>query len=227
VPGLAPQKAHAALLPVLEELSAQMEFVSDEALGFLTACPANLGAAVRTSLFCHLPGLALTGGMEDLASHAADAGFTIRGFWGEGSEVHGNTFQLTDGPGLSHHVSDMLSRIEGLGQEVIEREALARIQLQSERPALLKDRIARALAILQSCRALTGAETLALFSAIRLGLDIGFITGLTREDISLLSYKLGRYYLTWKWGDSGQPDARQVRRAELAREAFAAARFVG
>jgi len=227
VPGVAPRKAHENLLPALQELSSQLEFVSDNALGFLTACPANLGAAVRTSLFCHLPGLVLTGGIEDLVSHAADAGFTLRGFWGEASEVHGSMFQLTDGPGLSHQISDMLSRIESLGQEVIEREALARIALQTERPALLKDKIARALAILQVCRALTGAETLALFSAIRLGVDIGFIEGLSRETICLLTFELGRSYLTWTGESDGTPDQRQVRRAARAREVFSQARFTG
>jgi protein arginine kinase len=227
VPGVAPKTAYENLRPVLSELASQCEFVSDKSLGYLTACPANIGAAVRTSLFCHLPGLVLTNGIEDLVSHAADAGFTLRGFWGEASEVHGSMFQLTDGPGLSHQTSDMLSRIESLGQEVIEREALARIALQTERPALLKDKIARALAILQVCRALTGAETLSLFSAIRLGVDIGFIEGLPRETISMLTFELGRARMTWTGENDGTPDQRQVRRANRAREVFNQARFVG
>jgi protein arginine kinase len=227
VAGLNPHAAYDNLLPVLAELSDKLEFVSDKSLGFLTACPANLGAAVRTSLFCHLPGLVMTGGMEALASHAADAGFTVRGFWGEGSEVLGNTFQITDGPGLSLHVSDMLARIAALGQEIREREALARIDLQSQRPALLKDKIARALAVLQSCQVLSGSETMSLFSAMRLGLDIGFIEGLPRESISLLTYELGKAYLMWTGESDGTPDGRQIRRARRAREVFGSVRFVG
>jgi protein arginine kinase len=226
-PGLAPRLAYDNLLPILTQLSNAMDFAADEQLGFLTACPANLGAAVRTSLFCHLPALVLSDGMEALASHAADAGFTVRGFWGEGSEVLGNTFQFTDGPGLSHQVSDMLSRIESLGQEIMEREALARIDLQSHRPAILKDKIARALAILQSCRVLSGSETMALFSAIRLGLDIGFIEGLSRQTISMLTYELGRAYLMWSGGDDSEADGRLMRRAARAREVFNPVCFVG
>lgn len=227
VPGVAPRKAYENVRPVLDELSSHLTFAQHETLGYLTACPANVGAAVRTSLFCHLPGLVLTGGIENLVSHAADAGFTLRGFWGEASEVHGSMFQLTDGPGLSHQTSDMLLRIESLGQEVIEREALARIALQTERPALLKDKIARAVAILQSCRALSGGETLALFSAVRLGVDIGFVEGLERETISLLTYELGRAHLQWIGTSDGTPDQRQVLRADRAREVFRQARFVG
>ncbi len=227
VPGLAPQTAYDNLQPLLAQLSAQVEFAFDDTLGYLTACPANLGAAVRTSLFCHLPALVVSGGMEALASHTADAGFTVRGFWGEGSEVLGNTFQFTDGPGLSHQVSDMLSRIESLGQEIQEREALARIELQSQRPAVLKDKIARALAILQSCRILSDSETMALFSAMRLGVDIGFIDGLSRESISMLIFELGRANLMWTGEPDGTPDGRQIRRAARAREVFETVRFAG
>ncbi|HEY3295174.1 MAG TPA: hypothetical protein VGL38_07030 [bacterium] len=227
VPGLAPAKAFENLQPVLRQLSSALQFCADDNLGFLTACPANLGAAVRTSLFCHLPALVISGGMEALASHAADAEFTVRGFWGEGSEVLGNTFQFTDGPGLSHQVSDMLSRIESLGQVIMEHEALARIELQTQRPAVLKDRIARALGILQSCRVLSGSEILALFSAIRLGLDIGFVEGLKRETISMLTYDLGKSYLMWTGESDHNPDGRQMRRADRVREAFSDVRFVG
>ena len=227
VPGLAPEKAWENIKPVLEDLESQFAFIKDDALGFLTACPANIGSAVRASLFCHLPGLVATGGIEALASHVSDAGFTVRGFWGEGSEVLGNTFQFTDGPGLSHHASDSLSRIEILGHEVMEREAMARIELQSQRPALLKDKIARAVAVLQACRALSGGETMALFSVVRLGLDIGWIEGLDRETISLLTYELGQAHLKWRGYNDGIPDGRLIRRADRAREVFASARFVG
>lgn len=227
VPGLAPRQAWENVMPVVENLEQHFEFVKDDSLGYLTACPANIGAAVRTSLFCHLPALVATGGMESLASHVSDAGFTIRGFWGEGSEVLGNTFQFTDGPGLSHNVQDMLARIDILGQEIMEREAIARIELQSQRPALLKDKIARAVAILQSCRALSGGETMALISTIRLGLDIGFIEGLKRVTISMLTFDLGRGHLKWRGYDNGIPDGRLVERANRARAVFAEARFVG
>lgn len=227
VPGLAPSRAYENLQPVLHRLADTLEFSADEKLGFLCACPANLGAAVRTSLFCHLPALVLSGGMESLVSHAADAGFTVRGFWGEGSEVLGNTFQFTDGPGLSHQVSDMLSRIESLGQVIMEHEALARIELQTRRPLLLKDRIARTLATLQSCRVLSGSEILALFSAIRLGLDIGFIEGLRRETISMLTFDLGKSYLMWTGEKDHDPDGRQMRRANRVREIFSTVRFAG
>ena len=211
----------------MEELASSLTFDHDDDLGYLTACPANLGAAVRTSLFCHLPALVMTGGIESLASHVADAGFTVRGFWGEGSEVLGNTFQLTDGPGLSLQTSDMLSRIGSLGQEVIEREAIARIDLQTQKEIILKDKLARALAILQNCRVLSGGETLALFSAMRLGIDIGLIEGVSRKDISLLTFELGKGYLRLALEGGSSVEVRQTYRAGRVKEVFHKARMLG
>ena len=226
VPGLAPQAAYQHLAPIMDELAETLQFEHDNDLGYLTACPANLGAAVRTSLFCHLPGLVLTGNIESLASHVADAGFTVRGFWGEGSEILGNAFQLTDGPGLSLHTSDMLSRIESLGQEIIEREAIARIDLQTQKGIILQDKLARALAILQNCRVLSGAETLSLFSAMRLGIDIGLIEGVTRQDISMLTFELGKGYLRVFLDGGSSSEVRQSYRALRVREVFHKARMV-
>jgi protein arginine kinase len=226
VPGLAPQQAYDNLSPILDQLSNELPFEHTDELGFLTACPANLGAAVRTSLFCHLPGLVMTGGIESLASHVSDAGFTVRGFWGEGSEVLGNTFQLTDGPALSHQTSDMLSRIESLGRDVIEREAVARIELQTQKGIILKDKIARSLAILQSCRILSGEEVLALFSVMRLGIDLGMIEGVNRADISLLIYELGKAQLRWTLPGGSSVEVRQRHRADRARQVFSKARCV-
>jgi protein-arginine kinase len=109
----------------------------------------------------------------------------------------------------------------------MEREALARIDLQSRASLELKDKIARAMSILQSCRVLHGAETLALFSAVRLGIDIGFIEGINRETISLLTFELGSAYLDW----TGVSEAAGVNplefRATRVRGALAGARFVG
>lgn len=226
LPGLKPRQVYENILPVMDGFQRLLPFVKSETLGYLAACPANLGAAVRTSLFCHLPGLMMTKGIQDLASSAADAGFTIRGFWGEGSDVLGNTFQFTDGPGLSHRVSEMLTRIESIGQEIMEREALARIDLQTQNNYLLKDRISRALGILRSCRQLQDGETLALLSAVRLGVDIGWVSGIDREAISLLTFKLGRARLEWSGLTDRDSDRRNEIRAERAREAFTNAEFI-
>ncbi|MFH1011581.1 MAG: hypothetical protein V1784_10160 [bacterium] len=225
LPGLRPREAYELLKPIEDELERRLPIAYDSERGYLTTCPANLGDAIRISFFCHLPGLALTGEMENLVQAVSDAGVTVRGFWGEGSEILGNIFQFTDGPSLSLRPEESLQRMETLGQQIVEREAVARITLQEKSVVALQDKIARGLGILQTCRMLESAESLALFSAMRLGVDLGWIREIDRHTISRLTLETGPAYLSLSLGEKTDAGNRRELRAERVRKAFANASF--
>ena len=50
----------------------------------------------------------------------------------------------------------MRSRNENPGREVIEREAVTQIELQTQKGIILTDKLARTLAILENCQVLSG-----------------------------------------------------------------------
>jgi protein arginine kinase len=225
LPGLHPSKLYKILKPIEDELERRLPVAYDSERGYLTTCPANLGDAIRISFFCHLPGLALTGEMENLVQAVSDAGVTVRGFWGEGSEILGNIFQFTDGPSLSLKSVESLQRMETLGHQILDREATARIKLQEKTTVALQDKIARALGILQSCRILESAESLALFSAMRLGTDLGWIHGINRRTISRLTLETGPAFLSLFLGGKAKVNERRILRAEKVRKAFANTSF--
>ena len=60
------------------ELARRLPFAFDDRLGFLTACPSNVGTGMRASVMLHLPGLALTGQVEALMRGAQALGFAVR-----------------------------------------------------------------------------------------------------------------------------------------------------
>jgi protein arginine kinase len=225
LPGFQPRKAYNLLKPIQEELERRLPVAYDSEQGYLTSCPANLGEAIRISFFCHLPGLALTGEMEGLVQAVSDAGVTVRGFWGEGSEILGNIFQFTDGPSLSLKSEECLLRMETLGAQIVEREAMTRIKLQGKPSIALQDKIARGLGILRACRMLEAQESLALFSAMRLGVDLGWIEGINRRTISLLTLETGPAFLTLSLGGKADASALQTLRASKVHKAFAKASF--
>ena len=43
-----------------EGLDGSLDFAFSEELGYLTACPTNVGTGMRASVFMHLPSLVLT-----------------------------------------------------------------------------------------------------------------------------------------------------------------------
>jgi protein arginine kinase len=227
LPGLRPETAFEALAPVVNELATYLRFAWSPRLGFLTTRPYDLGDGVHASLIAHLPALVMTRGIEPLIQELAASGFYVTTPNGNGSEAFANLFDLSNGPGLARTVGDSLNRLRQLGEQVQEREALARIDMQSQRPEQIRDRVARSVAILQAARVLSTREAMALLSGARLGIDLGWIEGLDRQTISLLSFELSRPYLDYTAPPKTAVDDRQRRRATKAREVFASARYVG
>ncbi|MCD6308750.1 MAG: ATP--guanido phosphotransferase, partial [Candidatus Latescibacteria bacterium] len=91
------------LLSVLEDvqvierkLSKYLAFSFSPEYGYLTACPTNLGTGLRISVLIHLPALVLTKEIQKVIRSTGQLGMTVRGFRGEGSDVVGNLFQISN-----------------------------------------------------------------------------------------------------------------------------------
>ena len=69
-------------------------FDYSDKLGYLTACPSNLGTGLRASVMLHLPVLTESGALERMINWAARQGFTVRGAYGEGSRAAGGFYQM-------------------------------------------------------------------------------------------------------------------------------------
>src|SRR3954465_3082676 len=59
LPGLQIKQAWQTIDAVDSELEGQLNFAFSNDLGYLTACPTNLGTGIRVSAMLHLPGLVL------------------------------------------------------------------------------------------------------------------------------------------------------------------------
>ena len=88
--------AFAALDKVDRELGGRVPFSYHPEFGYLTACPTNVGTGMRASVLIHLPGLVLTKEIGRVLAGLQQMGLTYRGLYGEGSEVVGNFFQISD-----------------------------------------------------------------------------------------------------------------------------------
>ena len=73
-----------------------LSFAFRQGLGYLTACPSNLGAAMRLSVMIHLPALHQSGAMPALIRSLNDSGFAVRGLFGEHSREGGSIYQISN-----------------------------------------------------------------------------------------------------------------------------------
>jgi protein arginine kinase len=148
-------------------------FAYSPRFGYLTACPTNLGTAIRCSVMLHLPALKMTGQIEKFFHAARDMGLAVRGLFGEGTEAASDLYQLSNQISLGVSEEAIVSEFENtIMPEIVEYENAARKELLSKQVDTLDDKISRAMALLQSAHLISSHEALFLLSHLRLGINM-------------------------------------------------------
>jgi protein arginine kinase len=200
------------------ELGNFLEYDYDADFGFLTACPTNVGTGLRASVLIHLPGLVITKDIDRIIAKISKMGVIVRGFYGEGSDVLGNLFQISNQRTLGVSEKETLDLIANVTRFIVDGEVNARERLIDEASNQIEDKIWRAYGILKYARVLTSEEVMNLLSAVRLGVAIGifdFIKIPLINEILLLSQPahLQKYY-----DEEMAVDQRDFIRAQMVRE---------
>ena len=154
-------------------LENRLEFAFDERLGYLTACPTNVGTGMRASAMLHLPGLVLSELINQVIQAVSKIGLAVRGLYGEGTEAMGNLFQISNQTTLGEKEEEIINRLTKVIETIIEKEHDARQVLLQKKPNTLSDQIGRAYGVLTFAHAMASKEALNLLSIIKLGVDLG------------------------------------------------------
>jgi protein arginine kinase len=161
-----------------EELGRELPFAYHNEFGFLTSCPTNVGSGLRASVFMHLPGLVLTKEIGKVLQGLGQVGLTFRGLYGEGSEVVGNFFQVSNQTTLGKTEEDLVDHLDKIVRQVIQYELQARQVLLRDARQVTEDKIWRAYGLLRYARSLSFEELMNLLSGVRLGLSLKLLPGL-------------------------------------------------
>jgi protein arginine kinase len=176
--GLRIQEAWRAVDRLDEELGRELPFAFHHEFGFLTSCPTNVGSGLRASVFMHLPGLVLTKEIGKALKGLGELGLTFRGLYGEGSEVVGNFFQVSNQTTLGRTEEDLVDHLDRVVRKVISDELHARQVLLRDARGVTEDKIWRAYGLLRYARSLSFEELMNLLSGIRLGVSLKLLPGL-------------------------------------------------
>jgi protein arginine kinase len=176
--GFALPQAYADLERLDADLGARLPFAFHPEFGYLTSCPTNAGTGLRASVLIHLPGLVLTKEIAKVLQGLTQVGLTFRGLHGEGSEVVGNFFQLSNQTTLGKSEDELLDHLMKIVRQVIEYEEQARHVLLRDAPTVIEDKVWRAYGLLRYARSLSFEETMNLLSGVRLGVALNLIADL-------------------------------------------------
>jgi protein arginine kinase len=172
--GLNLQKTFESVDEVDTALEAHLDFAFDPTLGYLTACPTNVGTGMRASAMVHLPGLALSEQINQVVNSINKIGLAVRGLYGEGTEAMGNLFQVSNQTTLGEKEGQIIERLNKVIETLIQRENQARENLLQTKSTMLADQVGRAYGILTHAHSVSSKEALNLLSVMRLGIDLGF-----------------------------------------------------
>jgi protein arginine kinase len=176
--GLQLQEAWTRMDRLDESLGQAVPYAYHHDFGFLTSCPTNVGTGLRASVLMHLPGLVLTKEIGKVLQGLGQVGLTFRGLYGEGSEVVGNFFQVSNQTTLGKSEEDLIDHLDRIVRQVISYESQARTVLLRDARAVTEDKIWRAYGLLRYARSLSFEELMNLLSGVRLGASQKLLPGL-------------------------------------------------
>ncbi len=217
-PGMDLPRLWAEIDTLDNEIESHVRYAFAADLGYLTACPSNVGTGLRASVMVHLPGLRLTNEIEPIIRGLTKIGLAVRGLQGEGTEASGNMFQVSNQTTLGESEGAIVERLVQIVSEVATHEQNARQRLLEQREAQVRDCVGRAYGVLCQARVLSSHEALDYLSGLRLGVELGMIKGLGMGDINRLVVYTQPGHLQKVAGRAINPDERDEVRAGMVRD---------
>jgi len=184
--GLDLTKAWEQINAIDDAIEAQVNYAFDERLGYLTACPTNVGTGMRVSVMLHLPALVITRQIDKVFRSLQKISLAVRGLYGEGSQAMGDFYQISNQITLGQSEQELIAQVGDVVPVLIDYERRARSYLVEESKNDLHDRISRAYGILCTAQTITSEETMHLLSSVRMGVNLGLIDDLEIPTVNQL-----------------------------------------
>ncbi|MCW5553306.1 MAG: protein arginine kinase [Verrucomicrobiae bacterium] len=216
-PGLQLRQAWVAVDHLDSVLEKKLNYAFSPELGYLTACPTNLGTGIRVSAMLHLPGLVLAEQINPIIQSVNKLGLAVRGLYGEGTEALGNVFQVSNQMTLGESESTIVERLEKVLAQIIEHEENARATLLEKKPKMVHNHIGRAYGILANAHSISSKETMNLLSLLRLGVDLGSFPSVERSLVDELILMTQPAHLQTVHSGKLSAEERDLLRADMLR----------
>jgi protein arginine kinase len=217
-PGLQLRQAWSAIDQADSALEKKLAYAFSPELGYLTACPTNIGTGIRVSAMLHLPGLVLAEQINPIIQSVNKLGLAVRGLYGEGTEALGNVFQVSNQMTLGESELVIVERLEKVLAQIIEHEENARATLMEKKPKTVYNHIGRAYGILANAHSISSKETMNLLSLMRLGVDVGLFPGVDRSLADELFILTQPAHLQKQHSEKLSAEERDLLRADMLRD---------
>ncbi len=197
-----------------------LDYAFSSKIGFLTACPTNVGTGMRASAMMHLPALVISSQMEKVVRAVNQLGIAVRGLFGEGSDASGSIFQISNQTTLGESEQEIIKRLSSVLRTIIDQEMNAREKILEKDPQKLFDKIGRAYGILRNSHLLSSSECMNLASLVRFGVDLEMFPEKTCNIVDRMFIECQPGHIQYHAGKAIDSKERDAFRAEYLREQF-------
>ncbi len=219
-PGFRIREAYDYASKLDDLIEEKITYAYNSELGYLTSCPTNVGTGIRASVMLHLPALSATRNINNILNTVTQLGMTIRGLYGEGSNVMGNIYQISNQVTLGLSEEEIINNLIAVTQKIVDQEMKARSIMLEKQRGEFEDSIYRALGILKYARVMASSECLNLLSRVRMGIEMGILKDVDMDIVNKLIVDSQPATLQLKEGKELGTDERDLIRARVVRESL-------
>ncbi|HMB07053.1 MAG TPA: protein arginine kinase [Isosphaeraceae bacterium] len=209
-----------------DTLEEHLAYAYSPQLGYLTACPTNVGTGIRVGVMLHLPALVQTKQIDKVFRALQKINLAVRGLYGEGTQAFGDFYQISNQQTLGKSEQELIRILSDVVPQVIQYERTARTALMNERRQHLHDQVSRAYGVLKTAHTISSEETMHLLSSVRMGINLGLIDDLAIATVNELFIQTQPAYLQKLQGTELGVEERNVARASYLRSRLSEGRHV-
>lgn len=157
------------------------------------------------------------GNIQKVLDIIGNFGMDIRGIYGEGSQVQGNMYQISNKQSLGISEGEIVKNLKVITEKIMEQEKLARKYLLKNEIELA-DRIYRSFGVLVYSKKISSEEAKQLISDIRLGTDLGLLKEISDLKVNQLELYTRPANLQKYFGQQLNAYERDIKRAEAIKQ---------
>lgn len=218
--------AWSKLAKIETALGGNLTYSFSPKFGFLTSSLGECGTALQVTTYLQLSALLHLGKIDDVLEKEADDSFTIMGIQGSPSEIIGDLFAIQNTYTLGVTEENILSSIRSLTSKLISKENEARNSIRQSQNAMIIDKVSRAFGILLYSYQIEAIEALNAISLCKLGVTMGWISGITEEELNQLFFNCRRAHLLNQFDSKIPQEEIPHKRAEYIHKALKNAKLL-
>ncbi len=170
------EKLYKTAINICNNLEIDFDIARNDRLGYLTACPTNLGGGMRASVMIYLPALTISKEITKIFEQVDNKKITIRGVYGEGSKSSGCIYQISNQNCINMPDSEILTMLKNIVFQITNAEINEQRKLWAKSSDKIIDNVMRAWGILTNAHLLSSTETMDHLIWIKLGSLLGIIS---------------------------------------------------